>query len=237
MDKNFDLEAFCKKMQDGIVEVTTATVNEAARRLKDKYGCEFVADKIGDRFNRDTSTIYFHQKDDIFVPFIAKINKATNETTDNYVRRIVATKVGIEIETSLMMKNIETAAFVLLYGDSSVDETELDISVEEYFSRYNVEKIFIYLALNDENIRAGFSSDFINEFVSLSARFGKKIVVFGFFIGEDFEQCKTDLRLSPKVSDAWFDFYKKIRSFSLNVSDGKCSLSSDEFEALLQGGE
>lgn len=197
------------------------TANDVCKALTEKYGEPFVAVKIGDRFNSDSAKLYVHPADDEELVFPAWINKNSKEVEDNYIRTIVANKLKQEIKSNFAFPPTEYELYLDLLCHDPSDETDRNISVEDFANKYSLSAITVYLP-----IRSSFISQKTIENIAMALQKVNKKTGIGVYImvysisDEQFDSCAENMRCYPDITNTWFDSYGVEGTAMISVKEG-----------------
>lgn len=202
------------------------TSDEVCKALEEKYGEEFVASKIGDRYNTGGAKLYVSPKDNEDMVFVATIDEETGEVEDGYLTE----KVNFEIETTIA-DCFDDEDVTVVSSCMVVTNDPLEVEVDEYtpktFSEeYDFDDYTVYLIIEDDNLTA---EKICNAMENVYEEIGVKIIVAGYiFESDDFDVCSEQIEEIPDISYTLIEKHSPIAEFNLIVNDDGCSINSDE---------
>lgn len=224
-----------ENMEEDIKYVTDTSVDIVTDKLEKKYNCKFVADSIGNRYDTGSATVYLHPETDSKIIFTAVIDEESGEIKDDYIERVVAEKIKNKVEEKFTSSGVNVALSVLLYGSDSIEETNQNITCDEYFEKYDVQSVHFYLVIDENTLNSETPvkvESILNECYNL---YNSNIAVLGYVICDKFEECKSELDVAPDISNTWFSTYNPVRTFKCSISNGKLSTSGDSLSSELLG--
>lgn len=213
----------CAELLSDNFNFTSTTIDKVKTTLEEKYSSEMFHTKIGS--SKNTVTIYFYSHDNPNVTFTATFDKETGEIKDNYISRLIGYKVKKDIEQNFENQNIATAIDVSFYGKGFLNEPTTDMTIEQFLDEYSAESLFIYMAIDFEDIHLSTVQDIISILEDYYYKFSRDIVVSGYVISDNFDVCKSDMINEPEITKTWFNQYYPCREFNLSIIDGECSVS------------
>ena len=215
---------------------TQETADSVKNGLSLKYGCDFDAVKIGGRIDTNSTVFYLHPDFDTNIVFKAVIDSETEEITDNFISRIIASKINTELKEILDKYNISGEASVnFVRKNDDGEEDDIDITVEEYFEEYEVKSIFLYLAINSETLNDASADNLISVCKAFESKYNTQIAVNGVAISDKYYECSEQMKTDPEVSATWFDSFNPDCSYKFAVTDGKSNVSVSELKEILAG--
>lgn len=209
-----EIRSLTEKSKQIIDDETALAIETASEKLALKYGEDFKAFLIGDRLDRPTSKIAFEAENSPEVTFSAEINTDTGECTDDYVRRCIGKKLGDELAEKLK-KDTASACAVKLISDDDREETAADMSVTEYFEKYHVTGMLIYMIAPSQGDDKDALSDKIKRACDeLGEQYDMTVVLYCCFIVDRYEHSAEKMRKFPFINSGAFDFFDTDHSFS-----------------------
>lgn len=208
--KNKELFEDLKQLVQDNNEVS---VSNAKALLEQKYNKKFEVKKIGDRLDRETVALLVYPQDNPELFFSARLNNDEMVCYDNYIKRIVGRNISLELAAELEQSEITSSCAVRLMSDDESNESNTEIETEEFFDRYNVDGMMIYLIINGE------PSSIVQDKISsvcetLADKYDVTVALDAYFIAEDYDACVQALNENAEVSSSWFSFYHPADSFS-----------------------
>ena len=205
-------------MEDGkqiIEENTNNTVETAKKLLGQKYGLDFEVLAIGNRLDRETADLIVVAEDDPDRCFKAVVNNDIPKCSDNYVRRCVGIRLRDELVGMLKENGAEAYCIVKLLSEDDSDETDTEISIEEYFERYQVSGMLIYMMAPSSQEGGSPTPQTIKAACdALHDRYRVTVTLWCYYIIGDYEKCKQGFLRNPDVGAGYFDFFETEPAFS-----------------------
>ena len=221
-------------MKKVVDDNTESSVLNAKKLLSQKYGIEFEAVQIGNRLNKDTSDLLMYPADNPDLYFIATVNNNTMECNDNLVKRAVAQKISAQLYDNLKDEGMDTCSAIRILSDDDKNESNIDISPEEFFELYNVDGLMIYLIISAND--SEFSENTIrNSCKKIKEKYGVNVAVNSYLIKDNFMQCREAMIKNPDISSTWFEKYHPVSEsvFSVNQNDRKAVERMSELWLIL----
>ena len=214
-------------MVDTVNRITDDIIKETTENLKIKYECDFKALKVGNRIDTGSTTIYFCPEDNEKIVFIATVDAETNKVKDDYITKLVSEKIKDKCENKFDSHKLSATCNVYIYGETPDDETNTEITVDDYLAMYPVSSIFIYMAVDNACVDE-IAHSLIQSVKELSSEYDVPVVVSGFVVGKDYNECRKQLDIEPDVSDTWFYDFDVLSSFKFAVTDSVCNVSEQD---------
>lgn len=218
-----------------IGQASNAATEKVIQELEIKYGCDFVAIKIGGRIDSGETAFYISPKENPALVFKAVVDDETLEISDNYIERIVAEKFVAEMEKRLTEKGLSGSASALFISDDDSQEDDPAIALTDYIEKYKVKSAFVYLALDKQTVSSTSSDDLLDACKALSNEFKIQVAVSGAVIGDKYKNCAEDMKKEPDVNATWFDSYSPSGNYQFAVTDGKSNISKEKLDMELTG--
>lgn len=216
-----------------IDERTAALMKDAAERLQEKYHHSFEVISVGNRFNRDSADLYVNDTENPAVIF--KAVYSDNDMIDDYI----AAKLGLEFSEVLSKKCADVglclAANITFVGQSPSSETDSELTLQEYLSRYQIKSALIYLALDAFCITEDTADKLLDCLVETGTQYGIDLAVCGFILKDNFAVCADLMKCLPDISSAWFDDYPVSASFSFAVLNGQLNIDAARLRKIIYG--
>lgn len=192
---------------------TETSVLNARMLLEQKYNMPFEVEKIGNRLDRDTVSLFMHPVSQPDLCFTATLNNGNMTCNDNLIKRIVGKSISDALTYALAESGIFTSCSAYILSDDDSAETNTDIETKEFFERYHADTVMLYMAIN------GRPSPDVNEKVeSVCREFaehnGVSTVLNAFYIIGDFDACTQAMAHNPEMSSSWFDSYHPVAELS-----------------------
>ena len=235
VEKN--LQEILNEINEEVNQNSNEAIDKATEILEKKYNCEMIAKKIGNRFNTGNTTLVFYSETYPDVLFSAILDNDTKELKDDYVYRVMTSKTEKIIEETFKREKISTAIKVLFVAESLSEQSELELSVEQYIKTYEIKSIYIYIAFNSNELHDNSAIKIIDILKQISSNLGISIVINCFVIGEEFEKCKKELSNNLNITKSWFINYKPEISFNFSVYGEEKTDNVDGFIKFLKGVE
>lgn len=205
-------------MNDGerIIEENTEAVIEAAQTLLgQKYGLSFQVMTIGNRLDTDTADLTVIAEDDPDRCFKAVVNQDLQNCSDNYVRRCVGCKLGSELLEGMKKNGKEVACAVKLLADDDGEETETELTAEEYAERYHLSGILIYMiAPSAKTGKAPTENEMKVACDALCNHYRVPVVLWRYAIADHYEACLKGFLHNPDIKTGYFEFFEQEDVFS-----------------------
>lgn len=220
---------------DGCSLINRQTADETCKALKEKYGIEFVADRIGDRIMNDSARLYVHAVGEEDIVFEAQKFRDSDEVFDEYIEKKVAVKLQKEIASELKLPNAEEKIFVEFYNCFSDSETDTGISCKDFLAKYPADAVNVYITINSESACEEIILDILNVLSEKNKTIDVDFSVFLFVIpDEKISECSEIMRYSASVNVSTFKRCGSTHSSFLGISKAELSCSSTEvLESLL----
>ncbi len=129
------------------------------KTLNEKYGEEFVATSIGNRWNTGRATVVCHPQNDENMNFQAVYDYSTKEVSDNYKSRKFCRQFDEELSASYKEKGYECTSFTQFVGGiKGYPNMSKDTILYDYIHNSEMKEIFISIsvALHYIIVEAGF---------------------------------------------------------------------------------
>ena len=219
-----------------IVSDNTADIAERAESgLAVKYQGEFKVIKVGNRINNETADVYVRPKDNSDIVFKARIGMENDELSDNYIERLVGTKLSLELKTALCDKSVESLSFITFTSDSDADEDNTEISIKEYIEKYNVTSAFIYMIIDRKSLSDNAASELIDTLAKINSEYGIETVVSGYVFADNYGTVADELKDNPDPTTAWLKKRYSVAQIGFAVKDGVSNTSQEKLAELLNG--
>lgn len=217
-------------------ELNQQTSSEVCNALSQKYGENFVATKIGDRFNTNHAVLYLHPENDESLVFSATIDRETKEVSDNYIRRKMSLSYSENLVKSVDSSIAEIGASAMLTCTDPSSETNSDITAEEFSEKYSLSQITFYITIKSSCV----SEDAVKEIVSVILEkqdsWNVDISALVFNISDSqFDSCVSDMVISPKINSSWFSEYDCIGNSAFTFTDGEINPGTETIMKELTG--
>ncbi len=223
-------------LKNSVNENTQTTADSVIAELSLKYGCDFDAVKIGGKIDTSPTEFYLHPDFDTSIVFKAVIDSETEEITDNFISRLIGSKINTELKSNLSNYNISGEASVnFVRKNDDGEEDDIDITVEEYFEEYEVKSIFLYLAINSETLNDASADNLISVCKAFESKYNTQIAVNGAAISDKYYECTEQMEINPEVSATWFDSFNPDCTYKFAVTNGKSNVSVSELKEILAG--
>lgn len=188
------------------------SVSNAKALLEQKYNKKFEVKKIGDRLDRETVALLVYPQDNPELFFSVRLNNDEMVCYDNYIKRIVGRNIASELASELEQSEITVSSAVYLMSDDDSNETNTEIETEEFFGRYNVDGMMMYMIIS------GDSSNIVPDKISsvceaLADKYNVTVALDAYFIAKDYDACAQALNENSEVNSSWFSFYNPAGSF------------------------
>jgi len=222
----------------GCSAIDKDTATQITTALQEKYGEEFEVTSIGNRLgtaNNDSVTSYVHPKSNSSILFKATMDTKGKLISDNYIVRKIGNEIENIISTHFKNNSLNAQAIVYAYGADSSESVDTTIGLEEYIETYKP-KIFIATIiledssdLNSASIIASYESIYKNLF---GVGFQSDVKVIS---NKDYEEASLQLRKTTDVNETWFNHYKVVHSFILDVNEEGVSMSEPDLKTIIEG--
>ena len=220
----------------GLNERQTKQMTEA---LEEKYGIEFKAAKIGNRWNQDSATIICYPKDNPELMFKTTLYK-DGTIWEGYMARAVGRQVEDLVNSKFKARGIDSQTFCGSFGVKpslfGIIVPELQDVIDNYEPESFTGTIILPDSFRLQEDAAKIISEIYEEIYKDlgKTRFGTTLA---FIADEEFEKASQDLRLSfDGAGDGWFWDYTVTSRFNLRIDDsGNMSSTRDEIIDLLRG--
>lgn len=217
-------------------KINNDTANDVCTALSEKYGESFVAVKIGDRFNTDSAKLYVHPADNETLVFSARINKDSGEVEDNYIRAIIASELKGKIKEHLASYQVPCELNVSLLCHDTSDETNTNISVEDFSEKYSLSGITVYLPVKSSFLAENTVEDIVAAFKKTNDAMGINVSAMVYSISdEQFDACVKDMSSYPDLTNTWFDSYGVQGTAIISVKDGVVTPQVSEIIKSIDG--
>lgn len=192
---------------------TKISIQNAKMLLEQKYDMPFEAEKIGNRLDRDTVSLFMHPVSRPDICFMATLDNGNMTCSDNLIKRIVGKSISDPLTNELGESGIEISCSAYILSDDDSAETNTDIEIKEYFERYHADTVMLYMAIsgessqdNDEKVKSVCRE--------LAEQFGASTVLNAFYITGEFEACAQEMSHNPELSSSWFDRFRPAAELS-----------------------
>lgn len=234
MTTNEIMEMF-RNIERKIEEGTKNTGKQITSQLKKKYKIDFKVKKIGNRIGCDTVTAYCYPENDENFIFKADMNLKNLELKDNLIKRIVSSKLIPDFNSSLEIVGIRAATSLILCTNNDFNETNINITPQEYIKKYSVQRVFFYIALDKKTLDKNSSEKFVNTLIVFSEKYGIDIVLNGVVIDEGFNACLNKIDRNPDIHIDSFDYYKPDCSFRFAILNEQCNIPTEKLTRKFTG--
>ena len=196
--------------------------DEVCVELRDRYGVEFVAVKIGDRLNTDSATLILYPKDNPELRIVAKIDRSTRIVTDDYYQQIICDRLRREIEKSLYLHQINATARVFAIISEGKKPDSSDMSFPDLLHLCDFDYYLLFLAIEDS---IEYTEELVRSYISeLCTQENISIGVYCYvFDAQQYQLCKDELLENPLISETQMRQFNPInsRSYLINAEDGE----------------
>jgi len=198
------------------LELNQVMMNQAEAVLKEKYGTDFIATHIGDRFDSDTARIYLHPAEEESLVFTALL-AYDGSVRDDFVSCMMLFRLKQDLLAHLSDAGIN-GDVNCVFPRPVWDEADPGISPEKFLQKYAVDRVLVRLILA-EGTTGETVQDTLEEY---SRTCPLDLMVNGFVLGESgMEECRKIFSAYPSVSEDWIRKFGPTESFRLFVSKGK----------------
>ena len=118
-------------------KINNETANDVCIALAEKYGEDFVAVKIGDRFNTDSAKLYVHPKNNEEVLFTARINKDSGIVEDNYIEEKINYQVENVLLNAFLEKGISVSSRSMVVTKDPIIPENDEYTPKSFSEKYN----------------------------------------------------------------------------------------------------
>ena len=219
----------------GCMSSTTEIAKKAKELLSVKYGCDFEAVTVGNRFNKDTADVVLHPSFDESLTFKAVINTKTLECEDDFVDRAVGRDYSSELTKDLENKGLTSFAVAVLYSDNTEKETDYRISAGDFADKYHLSKIHFYWMLDDSCITHNTADLIVTVCKELSEKYNCNVSVTGYVINSSFQKSAAEIALNVSVSETSFRDYDVGARFLFAYIDGKLNTDPSTIQTEIEG--
>ncbi|MCH5297254.1 MAG: hypothetical protein J1E85_06250 [Ruminococcus sp.] len=224
-----------ENVKNYVGENAQSTAETVKNKLSLKYGCDFEVAKVGGRIDTSSTTFYLYPDFDSSMVFKTVIDSKTEEISDDFISRIIATKINSELKDNLNKYGISGEASAIFIKQDDRDEDDINITKEEYFEKYEVSSVFFYLVLNSQTLNDSSAENLISVCNSLGSKYNIQVAINGVTVSSKYSECAEQMKSEPDVSATWFDAFEPDCSYSFAVTDGKSNISVYELKKILAG--
>ena len=222
----------------GLNERQTKQMTEA---LEEKYGIEFKAAKIGNRWNQDSATIICYPKDNPELMFKTALYK-DGTIWEGYMARAVGRQVEDLVNSKFKARGIESQTFCGTIGVNTDIFGTIVPKLQDVIDNYEPKSFTGTIILPDSFRLQEDAAKIISEIYEEiykdlgNTKFGTEIA---FIADEEFEKASQDLRLSfSDAGDGWFWDYTTTAKTGFSATDEGLTKTLEELkEALVNGGK
>lgn len=203
-------------------ELNQQTSSDVCNALSQKYGKNFVATKIGDRFNTDHAVLYLHPENDESLVFTATIDRETKEVSDNYIRRKMSLSYSEDLVKSVDSSIAEIGVSAMLTCTDPSEETNFDITADEFSEKYSLSQITFYITIKNSCVKEEAVKEIVSVVLEKQDSWDVEISALIFNISDSqFDSCVSDMAISPKINSSWFSEYDCIGNSAFTFTDGE----------------
>lgn len=199
-------------------------------KLQEKYGCEFTATHIGDRWGKTTATLYVTPKENTELVFTAIIDAGTRNVIDDYAERSVNYLVERGVYSAM-----ETDCFVrsLSVSRNPIEENDALLTAKEFLTKHALDHYTVYLVLEKENALA---ENILAGMQKAAKTLEVKLLVIGYVLeGGAYQTCADAQRGLPGIGATAIEKYEPIYLFDFMVDESGSSVTVDELKETLGG--
>lgn len=217
-------------------ELNQQTATEVCNALSQKYNEEFVATKIGDRFNTDHAVLYLYPQNNENIVFSATIDRKTREVSDNYIRRKISLAYSQNLAESMKDFDVEVGFSVMMSCDDPSEESDSNISTADFAKKYSLSHLTLYIPVKNSCVSEKAVSEILSVLQEKQKEWNVGISALVFNISNDrFNECVADMNISPKINSSWFSEYDCVGTTSFNLTDGTINPEIDKITTELTG--
>lgn len=220
------LMSACKSINRDIADEVCVALNE-------KYNEEFKPLKIGNRLNTGSATLYLCPSSNEKLLFTAKIDNKTRQVTDDYLLQKIYSEVERMVNESFSGQALTATSccnvFMHNFSEAEIREcTPGEFQKEQGFDFYA-----IFLLLHNKDIDAQkLQEAMVNSNNKVDTKLRFKICVFE---EDNYKECISILDYTPVINSTQISERNPIKTFLVDVEDGKCSLNIEELERIIEG--
>lgn len=215
-------------------KIDNETANDVCAALAEKYGEDFVAVKIGDRFNTDHAKLYIYPINNESLLFTATINKDTKLVEDDYIIQRVNNIVDNTIAGELKKQELTGYANCCVVTREPIQTDIVYETPKAFQEEYKFENFLIYLCVSENNLNAKRLYDTIKNSVSeLGVTVRYRVYVFK---ESDYKNCVEKIKTMPDANATAIEKFTPIKNFWVDVNNDDISLSEEYIDNILQEG-
>ncbi|MBQ5994621.1 MAG: hypothetical protein IJL63_02050 [Clostridia bacterium] len=202
---------------EGCVSIDSRIVNIAKPQLEEKYNTEFEVLSIGNRTDMKTATMIFEDINGI--RFTVVVDSETNEVEDDYIRSIIAHKIGGRLKKCFEDSNIDICFRTFVICDDCAQETNTEISLDDFSKQYNLRQIMVYCAIDDSSSTEQSLKSTIENLQGISKEKNIDISCSAFSLDStSFAECSEKIEKAYDINNTWFDQYNPIKNIVFTVN-------------------
>lgn len=202
--------------RDDYLELNQVMMERAEAVLKQKYGMDFSATIIGDRFDSPDARIYLHPVEEESLVFTALLD-SEGFVKDDFVSSIMLFRLKQDLLATLSEAGI-SGDVNCVFPRPIRNETDPGISPEDFLKKYPVDRVLMRLILPEGTDREAVQTA-LEDF---SRTCPLDLMVNGFVLNEPgMEECRKIFAAYPSVSEDWIRKFNPSETFRLFVNKGK----------------
>lgn len=212
-------------------KINKDTAKDVCNALSEKYGEEFVAVKIGDRFNKDSAKLYVYPVKNENILFTAKINRNTGAVEDNYIEEKVYCAVEDIFAESFAEHKITVASRCMAVTRNQLSVEDGEYTPKGFSDKYGIDHYTVYLAIKSGEYTA---QDVISALKAVSEAIDVQIVTVAYvFDDAGYESCAKTIKEDPEISATMIEALSPMSSFDAIADNNGCSISENELAEKL----
>lgn len=199
----------------------------AEEALTEKYGLNFEPLPIQES---KTELVFVDNNDLCFTVIVDN----QGYVDDNYINRIIADSLSKDISSCFSDLSIDACCFTIISSDDYSNETDVNISIEEFNQKYNIKDVKVYVPMRSSDLTNALLNNAINKLCVISK--DKEIEMAVSFIamdGESYNTCALDMESTAVVNDKWLDRYTILSRVDFIINRADISPSISEISAQL----
>lgn len=212
-------------------KINNETANDVCAALAEKYGEDFAAVKIGDRFNTDHAKLYVYPVSNDSLLFTATINKDTKLVEDDYIIQRVNNIVDNIIAEELKKQELTGYANCCVITREPIQTDVAYETPKAFQEEYKFENYLIYLCVSENDLNAKRLYETMKNSISeLGVTVRYRVYVFK---ENDYKNCVEKIKTMPDADATAIEKFTPIKNFWVDVDDNGISCLEEDIDNIL----
>ncbi|MED4014541.1 MULTISPECIES: hypothetical protein [Sutcliffiella] len=213
----------------GCNTINDKTAELVRKELNEKYNQEFEVIALGARMGtKDNNTVTSYVQDKNGVVFSVVMDTKGTIKSENYLRRKVGTAAGVVLVDELNKHNLESKVNLHVSGGKEIQDADIKLHdyIDSHTPDYFVGKLLLKETnqLTHENVKSAYESTY-KQLKNTPLQTDVWVIA-----SEDYDKAVTEFQKNPDVSEEWFDDYKVISKFYIDMSNEGLDSDNEEIK-------